>query len=135
MKKPIILLTMLTLMTLLAGCGGSQPEVAAPLPEPVVPLTAEELEQVQVLVEQNICAECHGENREGSETGPSLLDVRAHWTEEQLAKYIYNPEFYMVSHPELRERNPGFGIDMPPYTDLPEEDRRLLARWALQPGE
>ena len=34
MKKPIILLTMLTLMTLLAGCGGSQPEVAAPLPEP-----------------------------------------------------------------------------------------------------
>lgn len=136
MKKPIILLTMLALMILPAGCGGSQPaEEAATEAKPVPPLTAEEVERVQVLVEENICAECHSENREGSETGPSLLHVGEHWTEERLAQYVNNPELYMASHPEMRERNPGFTIDMPPYTDLPEEDRRLLVRWALQQSE
>ncbi len=136
MKKPIIRLTLLIALLCLAGGCGSQPvEDAVTEPEPVAPLTAEEMERVQVLVEQSICAECHGENREGSETGPSLLHVGEHWTEERLAQYINNSELYMASHPEIRERNPGFTIDMPPYTDLPEEDRRLLVRWALQQSE
>ncbi len=136
MKKSIIILTMLTAVLTFAACGGSGPaEEPAAEPEPVTPLTAEELQQVQVLVEDNICAECHGANLEGTETGPALINVGQYWTESKLEKYIYNPEFFMVSHPEIRRRNPGFEVDMPPYTDMPEEDRRLLARWVLLQGE
>ncbi|MBD3868536.1 MAG: cytochrome c [Acidobacteria bacterium] len=136
MKKSIIILSMLIAVLSFAGCGGGEPvEEAAPEPEPVVPLTAEELEQVQVLVEDNICTECHGENLEGTETGPALAAVRQYWTKDLLIKYIYNPEFFMVSHPEVKRRNPGFDIDMPPYTDLSEDERRLLARWVLQQSE
>jgi cytochrome c551/c552 len=134
MRKTIIILTMLAAMILGAGCGDSAP-VEEPVAEPVVPLTAEELEQVQILVEENICTECHGENLEGTETGPALTGVGQFWTENKLEKYIYNPEFFMVSHPEVRRRNAGYEIDMPPYTDLAEADRRLLARWVLQQGE
>lgn len=125
-----------TSVLLLAGCGAPAPEAPEPVsPEPVLELTAEELEQVQVLVEDNICTECHGQNLEGTDTGPALTAVRHYWTEDLLVKYIYNPEFFMVSHPEIKRRNAGFEIDMPPYTDLPEEERRLLARWVLQQSE
>lgn len=135
MNKSFILLVMLTVL-LAVGCGGSEPAPEpAPEPEPVVPLTAEELEQVAILVEDNICTECHGENLEGTEAGPSLAGVAEYWTEDLLVKYIYNPEFFVVSHPEVRRRNPGFEVHMPPYTDMSEADRRLLARWVLQQGE
>ena len=136
MNKPLIILSMLIAVLSFAGCGGSEPvEEAAAEPDPIVPLTAEELEQVAILVEDNICVECHGENLEGTDTGPALTDVRQYWTEDLLVKYIYNPEFFMVSHPEVKRRNAGFDIDMPPYIDMPEEERRLLARWVLQQGE
>ena len=136
MKLPIIILTLLTTMILGAGCGGSGPaEQAAPEPEPVVPLTAEEQDQVAILVEDNICTECHGENLEGTENGPALTGVATYWTENKLEKYIYNPEFFMVSHPEVKRRNAGYEVDMPSHLDLTEEQRRLLARWVLQQGE
>lgn len=134
MDKTFPILAFLTLLVL-AGCGGEPAEEAAPEPEPVVPLTGEELARVQELKEENICAECHGENLDGSETGPSLQNVAQYWTEDALVKYIYNPEFYMVSHQEVRQRNSGYEADMPAFIDMPEEDRRLLARWVLQQGE
>lgn len=129
-------LLLASMLFLFVGCGQPATDPPEPVePSPVLELSAEELEQVQVLVEDNICTECHGENLEGTETGPALTAVRQYWTENLLIKYIYNPEFFMVSHPEVKRRNPGFDIDMPPYTDLSEDERRLLARWVLQQSE
>jgi len=136
MKNHITTLILLFLFAVMGACGGSEPvEQTAPEPEPVVPLTEAELEQVAVLVEDNICAECHGENLEGTENGPALTDIAPYWTENKLEKYIYNPEFFMVSHPEVKRRNTGYEVDMPSHLDLTEEQRRLLARWVLQQGE
>jgi cytochrome c551/c552 len=125
------------LVVLFPGCGSPGDEApgqetSAPALEP---LTDEETTRALTLFEENACVDCHGEDRKGSEAAPSLFGIRAHWTEAKLMKYFYNPEFYMVSDPTVLARNPGYEITMPPFLDMSEEDRSLLARWVLEESE
>jgi cytochrome c551/c552 len=136
MKKVILASVVFASAMLSTGCSGPEPaDETVAVQQPVSPLTAEEIDRVEALLKENICAECHGENLQGSETGPSLGEIREYWNEERLAEYLYHPQRYMVSHQKVQERSPGFEIDMPPYKDLSEEDRRLLARWVLEERE
>jgi|GEM_PF-2470096 len=122
-----------------AGCGSSgekatDPGTASSAPAQV-PLTEAEAARAASLFQENGCVDCHGDDRLGGEDAPSLMGIRAHWTEKKLAKYIYNPEFYMVSNPAILKRNPGYDQAMPPFTHLSLEDRMILARWVLQESE
>ncbi len=124
------------LTMLFLGCGSPGEVVPQSPPPPAFePLTDDEAVRATALFEENTCVDCHVEDRKGSEAAPSLLGIRAHWTEAKLVKYFYNPEFYMVSDLTVLARNPGYEITMPPFLDMTEEDRSLLAKWVLQESE
>jgi cytochrome c551/c552 len=130
-------LALLFLIVLFPACSSPAEEAPGQETSPPVlePLTDAEATRAVALFEENACVDCHGEDRKGGEAAPSLFGIRAHWTEAKLVEYFYNPEFYMVSDPTVLARNPGYEITMPPFLDMSEEDRSLLARWVLQESE
>lgn len=136
-KQPFSAVCLTAILFLFPACSSSDGEavIVDPPTAMAVMLTAEEVARAQVLFEENACVDCHGEDRRGSEAAPSLLGIRGYWTEDTLVKYFYNPEFYMVSDPTVLQRNPGYEITMPPFLDMTEKDRSVLARWVLQESE
>lgn len=101
------------------GCGGPRD------PEAVL------REQGARLYAQSLCVQCHGPAGEGTAQGPALRDLREHWDETELAKFLANPPAYMYGSPRLRALSVQYGEIMPPLP-LAEASLELLAAYLLQ---
>lgn len=79
------------------------------------------------------CANCHGDEREGTRRGPPLAGLRAHWTDARLAEYFVDPRAVVVQDARLSALDEAFGSsDMGPYANLDRELRTTLAKWLLE---
>jgi cytochrome c553 len=79
------------------------------------------------------CANCHGDEREGTRRGPRLTGLRAHWTVERLAEYFVDPRAVVARDARLGGLDEQFGAsDMGSYANLDLALRTTLARWLLE---
>lgn len=75
------------------------------------------------------CAACHGDERWGTDRGPELRELAAHWTVEALAAYIEAPAERRDER--LDALDARFETDMPAAAFLSLEQREALAEWLL----
>lgn len=81
------------------------------------------------------CANCHGEEREGTRRGPPLAGLRSNWSAERLAEYLADPPAMVANDARLALFDEQFGSsDMGRYDNLDMEQRTRLAAWLLAEG-
>lgn len=125
MRRVEIMLAIVGLV-LWIGCSREQPQ--APPAEP----TEAEIARAMELYGQQACPECHAGNAEGSENGPVLRDLAPYWNVDRLVDYLGDPDGFRVANPDFDDRRDTvYELEMPAFDFVPEEDRRLLARWLL----
>ena len=78
------------------------------------------------------CPTCHGHGREGTNTGPALRGLRAHWDEDTLVRFLTGPAAFKLSDPRLAALAQRYRSDMPPLFAADERRVRALARYLLQ---
>lgn len=82
------------------------------------------------------CANCHGEEREGTRRGPPLAGLRANWNAERLAEYLVDPPAMVARDARLVAYDEQYGSsDMGRYDNLDLGQRSTLAAWLLAEGE
>jgi mono/diheme cytochrome c family protein len=91
------------------GCGASGPTPPSGLAEA-------QKAGWQAYVDLN-CGSCHGDLREGKRSGPVLAELKQHWDETELVKYLENPEAMIKTNPRLSYKAEKYPIDMPGYAD------------------
>ena len=87
------------------GCGARQPT-------PPPGLDEAQLAGWQAYVDLN-CASCHGESREGKRSGLPLKGLAEHWSAEQLARYLADPDAVVRATPRLAYKAEQYAIAMP----------------------
>jgi cytochrome c553 len=111
--KPALFAAGLLLATLGTGCSG--PELTGP---------------AATYVDQG-CAKCHGRQLEGTRTAPGLIGLTEHWTAEDLATYLRDPQPFLEASTRMRSQAEDYPIPMPAYPDLPDEDVQPLVEYLL----
>ncbi len=81
-------------------------------PTPPLGLTEAQTAGWQAYVDLN-CASCHGENREGKRSGPTLHGLVEHWSAEQLVSYLADPDAVVKANPRLAYKAEQYAIAMP----------------------
>jgi len=77
------------------------------------------------------CPRCHGTDRSGSATGPSLKDLKYTWTKGDLVRFLKGPAEFTASDPRLRALSERYGTKMPAFA-MDEETRKALAEYLLK---
>jgi cytochrome c2 len=78
------------------------------------------------------CAMCHGDKLEGKKgLAPALSGLRAHWTEENMAAYLHDPQGYADSDPRLKANRENYSMRMPAYTKLTADEEAALIAFLL----
>lgn len=93
------------LVVVALSCGQSKPT-------PPPGLTEAQLAGWQAYVDLD-CASCHGESREGKRSGPPLTGLAEHWSAEQLARYLADPDAAVRATPRLAYKAEQYAIAMP----------------------
>ena len=77
------------------------------------------------------CAKCHGAEREGKRSGPSLVKIEDHWDEEGLMQYLRDPKTFVDANPRLSYMGEQYPIAMPAFAHTDEQQLRQLAEFIL----
>jgi mono/diheme cytochrome c family protein len=86
-----------------------------------------------VIYELQNCANCHGDQREGTRRGPPLAGLAAHWTGPELAEFFLDPRAQVERDARLRAYDAEYGSsDMSSYANLDRSQRTTLALWLLE---
>jgi len=80
------------------------------------------------------CIACHGDDRSGTGSGPSLLNLAQHWTGPKLGAYLAAPGAVIAQNPRLQKLDAKFGASMPAFDNLNQLERERLAHWLLTPN-
>ena len=80
------------------------------------------------------CIACHGENRSGTGSGPTLINLQKHWQGADLASYLATPSDWIQQDPRLQKLDDEFGASMPTFDNLNTAERQRLADWLLKPN-
>ena len=83
----------------------------------------------EVMYERAGCAACHGQDRWGTDKAPGLRELAAHWTVDQLAKYIAEPGEHRDAR--LEELDRLYETEMPGSGFLSRPQREALAEWLM----
>lgn len=90
----------------------------------------EEMDAVK-LIQQNGCTSCHGQNLEGSNIAPALVNIKKHWGRDNLINYLRNPSAYngdeRFKEYKLKYKN----IIMPSFGNLDVKDLGKIADYLL----
>ncbi len=97
---------------------------------PPTPNTAK-LDPGELAYRADACSGCHGSAGQGGATGPALVGLARHWTEDSLVAFLKDPYPVMERDARLRTMKERYGIGMPPAQTTNEEKLRQLARWLL----
>jgi len=112
------------LFAVVMGCGQGEDEYY----QDVVDLTGQPPEVAYVALK---CAKCHGLEREGQRTAPTLIDLSKRWTKDKLVSYIRNPQAVVAVTPRLAYMAERYPIGMPAYPHTDEQVLRGLTAWIL----
>jgi mono/diheme cytochrome c family protein len=83
----------------------------------------------EVMYDRAGCAACHGADRWGTEQAPSLRNLAAHWSVQELAEYIAEPSAHRDERLEAIAAE--YEAEMPGSGFLSREQRESLAEWLL----
>ena len=81
-----------------------------------------------------LCANCHADDARGTSRGPDLAGLAEHWDVEGLAAFLADPEEAVEGDERLARLARESSSTMRSYANLSLEQRRVLARWLLDPG-
>jgi len=83
------------------------------------------------LFQQKGCITCHGEDLNGTQMAPALINIKQHWTRAGLINYLRNPSAYSgdARFDEYRVRYKN--IMMPLYGNLDVKDLGKIAEYLL----
>ena len=78
------------------------------------------------------CPTCHGQDRMGTNNGPSLQGLPTRWTEENLIRFLHEPSAFRQSDPRLQQLADRYKTVMPDPLRSHEARLQTLARYLLQ---
>jgi cytochrome c2 len=78
------------------------------------------------------CGNCHGADRRGSRTAPTLEGVQRHWSAEELLRYLRAPRAYPADR-RLRSLSARFRAEMAGLPAADQERVRDLVAFLLSP--
>lgn len=81
-------------------------------------------------VHGSLCVQCHGDNLQGTVTGPPLRDLDQHWSEAKLVVYLQDPRAYIETDERLQALRRKYKTEMPAFV-MNEQTRRAVARYLL----
>jgi len=85
----------------------------------------------EVIYRYQNCANCHADKLEGSQRGPALAGLAAHWTRESLSAFLDDPRPFLERDERLQELARAHDREMSRYDNLTLEQRQVLADWLL----
>lgn len=126
----------------LAACGGDEASSGGAVAGAGSPSAARpddgaddlDIDAAIAVYESAACWTCHGRPHRAEEglAGPALAGLDEHWTVEDLADFIDDPESWVAKRDRLAVLKSQYPLPMLPTTrPVPLEDRLLLARWLL----
>lgn len=82
------------------------------------------------LIRENGCTSCHGQNLEGSNIAPALVNIKEYWGRDNLINYLRNPSSF--SNERMKEYRMKYkNIMMPSYNNLDVKDLGKIADYLL----
>ena len=102
------------------------PGVEIPEPDPNI--------DVHKLYQARQCASCHGDNREGTKSGPPLKNLGQFWEIDDLEKFLQSPGYYLDGNKRLIEVGRKYNLLMPP-SHMTRPQRYAIAHWLLDIGK
>jgi mono/diheme cytochrome c family protein len=67
------------------------------------------------------CASCHGPDRAGQRTAPSLTGLAGRWDQPTLIEYLRDPKAMQAKTPRLAYLAERYPIEMPAYAHTDEQ--------------
>lgn len=95
------------------------------------PTTTVQPDPGELVYRADACSGCHGSAGQGGATGPALVGLARHWTEDALVVFLRDPYAVMARDARLEAMKERYGIGMPPAQTTSEEKLRRLSRWLL----
>ncbi|MEG8946681.1 c-type cytochrome [Rosettibacter firmus] len=82
------------------------------------------------LIRESGCTSCHGQNLEGSNIAPALVNLKEYWGRDNLINYLRNPSSF--SNERMKEYRMKYkNIIMPSYNNLDVKDLGKIADYLL----
>jgi len=78
------------------------------------------------------CGQCHGDEFEGTQSGPPLLNMGDYWNADDLALFLRSPMTYVEGNQRLINMGRNYPVIMPP-THRNDEELFALAWWLIEP--
>ncbi|NOX66326.1 MAG: cytochrome c [Chlorobi bacterium] len=86
----------------------------------------EQMSQAEILISNNKCMDCHGQNLDGSASGPSLAKVGQNWTKEDLLTFLKNPPAFS-DDPRIQQYKGKYRKSMPAVDKMNDNELNILA--------
>lgn len=83
------------------------------------------------LLKQSGCITCHGQNLEGTNMAPELVNIKEFWTRDKLINYLRNPSSYSSDKRFQEYKEKYKNIIMPSYGNLDVKDLGKMADYLL----
>jgi len=77
------------------------------------------------------CANCHGDRGEGTSRGTALRELGLHWTRDDLADFLADPDVVLTRDARLQAQRRPFSGAMSRYDNLTQDERERLAEYLL----
>jgi mono/diheme cytochrome c family protein len=103
------------------GCGAPAP----PVPNP------RDTGKGEAIYRRGSCPGCHGSYRQGSATGPALVDLDRHWREDTMVDFLRNPRAVRAVNDRVARQAEQYKTDMPGLPGADDATLRELARYVL----
>lgn len=83
------------------------------------------------LIKQTGCISCHGENLEGSQLAPALVNIKKYWSRDALINYLRNPQSYSrdVRFDDYRAKYKN--VIMPSYGNIDVKELGKISDYLL----
>ena len=83
------------------------------------------------LIQQNGCTTCHGQDLNGTQMAPALVNLKEHWTRDALINYLRNPSSYSGDERFEEYRAKYKNIIMPSFGNLDVKDLGKISEYLL----
>lgn len=83
------------------------------------------------LIQQSGCTACHGQDLNGTNMAPALVNIKEHWSRDGLINYLRNPSAYDGDKRFDEYRAKYKNIIMPSYGNLDVKDLGKIADYLL----
>ncbi len=77
------------------------------------------------------CASCHGENLQGTQSGPALVKLSENWTKRELVSFLRNPDDFSKNERITKYKEKFGNSFMPSFNSIDAQKLGKLAEYLL----